>query len=222
MWWRRNPVGWCGFVFLSVLDVGLSRHVNERGEGSREEGCWEKAVRKNSWERGRGRPRLSKVKGKRIAKRGGSWFDKWAEWSNGKREVLSYFYISPCGSPCSLDLSIIMTETPKLTCFFSLPTPNPFFPPISLCSALLCRFYCWFKAIYCKWINRLYIVASHTEIAYWLTITILSMHSWLWQWAHTHTVLQCPPHHHSHPKGLFFLVQALWSSLHCHKQFIWP
>lgn len=34
---------------------------------------------------------------------------------------------------------------------------------------------------------RLYIEASHTEIAYWLTITILSMHSWLWQQAQTHT-----------------------------------
>lgn len=39
---------------------------------------------------------------------------------------------------------------------------------------------------------RLYIEASHTEIAYWLTITILSMHSWLWQQAQTHTVLRRP------------------------------
>lgn len=78
---------------------------------------------------------------------------------------------------------------------------------LSLHSATLffCIFHCWVKADCCNWINRLYIEASHTEIAYWLTITILSMHSWLWQQAHTDThthSVTSPPS----PKG--------YSSLH--------
>lgn len=39
-------------------------------EGRRGGGCWEKPVKKNSFERGSARPRQSKVKRKGITKRG--------------------------------------------------------------------------------------------------------------------------------------------------------
>lgn len=67
---------------------------------------------------------------------------------------------------------------------------------------------------------RLYIEASHTEIAYWLTITKHAQLT-LATSSNTHKHTQCyvaPPL----PQGLFFLAQVLWSSLHCHKQFICP
>lgn len=134
---KKKPSGMDWFCVLSVLDVGVSSHVNECREGRRGGGCWEKPVKKNGFERGSARPRQSEVKRKGIAKRGDLWFDKWAEWSTGKREVLAYFYIPPCGSPCSLDLSIIMTETPKLTCFFSPLTPFSCFRSILQLSVFL-------------------------------------------------------------------------------------
>lgn len=99
----------------------------------------------------------------------------------------SYFYTFPCGSPCSLDPSITVTETPRTHLFFT-PFPSRFLG-LSLLSPLdhfivhsevpkITVPLIWATsrapAVNERIKNK---VVPQIEIAYWLTMTILSMSS---------------------------------------------
>lgn len=201
---KRKPWGTERFCLLSVLDVGVSRRVNGHrgGRWSLESWRWT--------ERGRVRAGESQVKGEQgegTGGRGELWFDKWAERSGVKGEVLSYFYTSPSGIPYSLDVSIIMTENPQTRlASFLLPALHVslsfFFPYIPLYIPAYFYFFVEnIKGVFCKWIKRLRVPASRAELAYyWLTIRP----------AHKRR-LQCLP---PHLQDWFLLSQILWSSLH--------